>query len=105
MFKRYTRPIMAVCLLGFFLTPAHGQQEMAKQEMAKQEMAKQEMAKQEAAKQEAAKQEAVKQEALKVGDKAPDFVVETLAGTKFKLSNQFGKDGKPTILLFSRANW
>ena len=95
MFKRYTRPIMAVCLLGFFLTPAHGQQEMAKQEMAKQE----------AAKQEAAKQEAVKQEALKVGDKAPDFVVETLAGTKFKLSNQFGKDGKPTILLFSRANW
>ena len=85
MFKRYTRPIMAVCLLGFFLTPAHGQQEMAKQEMAKQE--------------------AVKQEALKVGDKAPDFVVETLAGTKFKLSNQFGKDGKPTILLFSRANW
>ena len=95
MFKRYTRPIMAVCLLGFFLTPAHGQQEMAKQEMAKQEMAKQEMV----------KQEAVKQEALKVGDKAPDFVVETLAGTKFKLSNQFGKDGKPTILLFSRANW
>ena len=90
MFKRYTRPIMAVCLLGFFLTPAHGQQEMAKQEMAKQEMVK---------------QEAVKQEALKVGDKAPDFVVETLAGTKFKLSNQFGKDGKPTILLFSRANW
>ena len=90
MFKRYTRPIMAVCLLGFFLTPAHGQQEMAKQEMAKQEMAK---------------QEAVKQEALKVGDKAPDFVVETLAGTKFKLSNQFSKDGKPTILLFSRANW
>ena len=85
MFKRYTRPIMAVCLLGFFLTPAHGQQEMAKQEMAKQE--------------------AVKQEALKVGDKAPDFVVETLAGTKFKLSNQFSKDGKPTILLFSRANW
>ena len=100
MFKRYTRPIMAVCLLGFFLTPAHGQQEMAKQEMAKQEMAKQEMAKQEMA-----KQEAVKQEALKVGDKAPDFVVETLAGTKFKLSNQFSKDGKPTILLFSRANW
>ena len=95
MFKRYTRPIMAVCLLGFFLTPAHGQQEMAKQEMAKQE----------AAKQEAVKQEAVKQEALKVGDKAPDFVVETLAGTKFKLSNQFSKDGKPTILLFSRANW
>ena len=100
MFKRYTRPIMAVCLLGFFLTPAHGQQEMAKQEMAKQEMAKQE-----AVKQEAVKQEAGKQEALKVGDKAPDFVVETLAGTKFKLSNQFGKDGKPTILLFSRANW
>ena len=78
---------------------------MGQQETAKQEMAKQEAVKQEAVKQEAVKQEAVKQEALKVGDKAPDFVVETLAGTKFKLSNQFGKDGKPTILLFSRANW
>jgi len=44
-------------------------------------------------------------EVLKVGDKAPDFEVETLAGTKFKLSDRFGEDGKPTLLLFSRANW
>jgi len=44
-------------------------------------------------------------EALKVGDKAPDFEVETLDGTKFKLSDRFGDDGKPTVLLFSRANW
>ena len=75
MIKRYTQSFMAVCLLGLFLSTASGQQE------------------------------AVKQEVLKVGDKAPDFEVETLAGTKFKLSNQFGKDGKSTILLFSRANW
>ncbi len=80
MIKRYTQSFMAVCLLGLFLSTASGQQE-------------------------AVKQEAVKQEVLKVGDKAPDFEVETLAGTKFKLSNQFGKDGKSTILLFSRANW
>lgn len=80
MIKRYAQSFMAVCLLGLFLSTASGQQE-------------------------AVKQEAVKQEVLKVGDKAPDFEVETLAGTKFKLSNQFGKDGKSTILLFSRANW
>ena len=85
MIKRYTQSFMAVCLLGLFLSTASGQQEAVKQE--------------------AVKQEAVKQEVLKVGDKAPDFEVETLAGTKFKLSNQFGKDGKSTILLFSRANW
>ena len=44
-------------------------------------------------------------EVLKVGDKAPDFEVETLAGTKFKLSDRFGEDSKPTLLLFTRANW
>ena len=42
---------------------------------------------------------------LAVGDKAPDFEVTTLAGNKWKLSSRFGEDGKPTILLFSRANW
>ena len=42
---------------------------------------------------------------LKVGDKAPDFEVDTLSGEKFKLSDQYGADKKPTILLFSRANW
>lgn len=45
------------------------------------------------------------QTVLKVGDKAPDFEVDTLDGKKFKLSDRYGKDGKPTILLFSRANW
>lgn len=44
------------------------------------------------------------QQALKVGDKAPDFEVDTLAGEKFKLSARYAT-GKPTVLLFSRANW
>ncbi len=69
MMKRLTLPIMAICLVGLFLSTASAQS------------------------------------TLKVGDKAPDFEIETLDGTKFKLSDRFGEDGKPTILLFSRANW
>ena len=42
---------------------------------------------------------------LKVGDKAPDFEVETFDEKTVTLSERFGKDGKPVILLFSRANW
>ena len=70
MLKIWIRPIMALCLFGFFLATANAQTEV-----------------------------------LKVGDKAPDFEVETVDGTKFKLSDRFGDDGKPTVLLFSRANW
>ena len=70
MMKQLTRPIMALCLLGFFLSPVAAQQAN-----------------------------------LKVGDKAPDFEVDTLSGEKFKLSDRYGADGKPTVLLFSRANW
>ena len=70
MMKQLTRPIMALCLLGLFLSPV-----------------------------------AAQQTSLKVGDKAPDFEVETLAGGKFKLSDRFGADGKPTVILFSRAHW
>ena len=70
MLKIWIRPIMALCLFGFFWATANAQTEV-----------------------------------LKVGDKAPDFEVETLDGTKFKLSDRFGDDGKPTVLLFSRANW
>ena len=44
-------------------------------------------------------------EVLKVGDKAPGFEVETLAGATFKLSDHFGEDSKPVVLVFSRANW
>ena len=47
----------------------------------------------------------VAQEELKVGDKAPDFEVETLGDSTVKLSDRFGKSGNPTILVFSRANW
>ena len=70
MFKIWSRPIMALCLVGLFMATANAQTEV-----------------------------------LKVGDKAPDFEVETLAGTKFKLSDRFGEGSKPTVLLFSRANW
>ena len=70
MLKHLTRPIMALCLLGFFLSPVAAQQAN-----------------------------------LKVGDQAPDFEVETLSGGKFKLSDRYGDDGKPTIILFSRAHW
>ena len=70
MMKQLTRPMMALCLLGFFLSPL-----------------------------------AAQQATLKVGDKAPDFEVETLSGEMFKLSDRYGDDAKPTVLLFSRANW
>ena len=42
---------------------------------------------------------------LKVGDQAPDFVLEGVDGKKVKLSDRFGEDGHPVVLLFSRANW
>ena len=70
MIKQLTRPVIALCLIGFLLSPV-----------------------------------AAQQATLKVGDKAPDFEVDTLTGEKFKLSDRYGDDGKPTVLLFSRANW
>ena len=45
------------------------------------------------------------QDALKAGDAAPDMTVTTLGGDSLKLSDRFGDDGKPTVLLFSRAHW
>jgi peroxiredoxin len=48
---------------------------------------------------------AIAQDDLKVGDKAPDFEVESFNDVTVKLSDRFGEKGKPTILLFSRANW
>jgi len=44
-------------------------------------------------------------QALKIGDKAPDFSLETFDNEKITLSERFGSEGKHTILLFSRANW
>ena len=70
MIKQLTRPIMALCLLGFFLSPV-----------------------------------AAQQATLKVGDRAPDFEVQTLGGGKFKLSDRYTADGKPTVILFNRAHW
>ena len=42
---------------------------------------------------------------LQVGDVAPDFELINREGKKEKLSSRFKKDGKPVILLFSRAHW
>ena len=70
MLKMWSRPVMALCLLGLFWATANAQSEV-----------------------------------LKVGDKAPDLEVETLAGATFKLSDHFGEDSKPVVLVFSRANW
>ena len=42
---------------------------------------------------------------LAVGDAAPDFELETLDDATVTLSERFGDEGRPVILLFSRANW
>lgn len=47
-------------------------------------------------------------EPLQVGDKAPDFEIETFDGKTIKLSDRFAsgkKSGRPVVLLFSRAHW
>lgn len=40
----------------------------------------------------------------KVGDKASDFNLQSI-GKKVKLSDNFGENGKPVVVVFSRANW
>lgn len=45
------------------------------------------------------------EETLSVGDKAPDFEAKTFDDGTVTLSERFGEEGKPVILLFSRANW
>ena len=45
------------------------------------------------------------QETLSVGSQAPDFELETIGDEKVKLSDNFGENGKTTVLAFSRANW
>lgn len=42
---------------------------------------------------------------LKVGDKAPDFTIGTFEDKNVVLSERFGDEGRPVVLLFSRANW
>ncbi len=42
---------------------------------------------------------------LTVGDTAPDFELDTFDEKTVKLSERFGNDGNPVVLLFSRANW
>ena len=39
-----------------------------------------------------------------VGDKASDFELQSI-GKKIKLSDVVSKSGKPTVVVFSRANW
>jgi len=40
----------------------------------------------------------------KVGDKATDFELQSI-GKTIKLSDNFGEEGKPVVVVFSRANW
>ncbi len=40
-----------------------------------------------------------------VGDQAPDFDLPTFDDKTVKLSDRFGEQGKPVVLLFSRAFW
>jgi len=42
---------------------------------------------------------------LAVGDAAPDFTLETFDEATVTLSERFGAEGKPVVLLFSRASW
>jgi len=42
---------------------------------------------------------------LRVKSKAPDFELKTDSKGTFKLSDNFGRDGKTTIVVFSRAHW
>lgn len=45
---------------------------------------------------------------LAVGDAAPDFTLKTFDDKTVVLSERFageGREGKPVVLLFSRANW
>ena len=44
-------------------------------------------------------------EAVAVGDAAPDFELESLNDETVTLSQRFGEEGKPVVLLFSRASW
>ena len=42
---------------------------------------------------------------LKVGDKVTKFKLESMNEKWIDSSEQFGESGKPTVMLFSRANW
>ena len=42
---------------------------------------------------------------LAIGDVAPDFKLKTIGDQQVVLSERFGEEGQPVILLFSRANW
>lgn len=39
-----------------------------------------------------------------VGDTASDFELQSI-GETIRLSDRFGEDGKPVVVVFSRANW
>ena len=54
--------------------------------------------------QEEAGEKASEEGPLAVGDKATDFELQSI-GEKIKLSDRFGDEGKPVVVVFSRANW
>lgn len=50
-------------------------------------------------------QEKSKAEPLKVGDKVTEFKLNSLNNRTIDSTKQFGENGRPAVLLFSRANW
>lgn len=42
---------------------------------------------------------------LAIGEPVPNFKLKSLGDKPVVLSERFGAEGKPVILLFSRANW
>ncbi len=46
-----------------------------------------------------------KSQPLKVGDKVTEFKLESQNDTVVDSAKQFGDEGRPAVLLFSRANW
>ena len=53
-----------------------------------------------------ADQEAVEKKSgpLVAGDNATDFELQSI-GKKIRLSDNFGEEGNPVVVVFSRANW
>ena len=42
---------------------------------------------------------------LKVGDKVTEFKLNSINNRTIESNKQFGEEGRPAIMLFSRANW
>ena len=83
---------------------ADGNGEISEKEFGNRMQVLQEMANGSQEAEEKAEEETKDDGPLKVGDKATDFELQSI-DKKIKLSDRFGEDGKPVVVVFSRANW